>query len=340
MASGADLVSGERDDTFARACRCGARVNMVTMTTVMEDDLAPLRRGLVAFCYQMLGSPFDAEDAVQEVMERAWRSRAQFDPSRASLSTWCYRIAHNVCVDRLRGAARRPLPRHLQDPGIEVGAPLVPALDVPWLMPAPTAWSGGSEPASAAERAVDVRLAVTAMLQSLPPRQRGVFVLREVLGYSATETAQVLDSTVPAVNSALQRARAAVGRGATRPAPLQPDRVERYARAIERADVEALLALVSDDVVLEMPPVPAWSRGRQQYREFMANLFSWRGSGWVTKDTDGNGQPGFLLYRRTRGNCVAHTLQLFDFDCSGAISHVLVYQEPRLFSLFERSAVP
>ena len=116
--------------------------------------------------------------------------------------------------------------------------------------------------------------------------------------------------------------------------------MERYARAIERADVEALLALVSDDVVLEMPPVPAWSRGRQQYREFMANLFSWRGSGWVTKDTDGNGQPGFLLYRRTRGNCVAHTLQLFDFDCSGAISHVLVYQEPRLFSLFERSAVP
>ena len=194
---------------------------MVTMTTVMEEDLAPLRRGLVAFCYQMLGSPFDAEDAVQEVMERAWRSRAHFDPSRASLSTWCYRIAHNVCVDRLRGAARRPLPRHLQDPGIEVGAPLVPALDVPWLMPAPTAWSGGSEPASAAERAVDVRLAVTAMLQSLPPRQRGVFVLREVLGYSATETAQVLESTVPAVNSALQRARAAVGRGATRPAPLR-----------------------------------------------------------------------------------------------------------------------
>jgi RNA polymerase sigma-70 factor, ECF subfamily len=160
-----------------------------------------------------------------------------------------------------------------------------------------------------------------------------------VLGYSAAETAQVLESTVPAVNSALQRARAAVGRGAPRPAPLQPDRVERYARAIERADVEALVALVSDDVVLEMPPVSAWSRGREQYRDFMANLFSWRGASWVTKFADGNGQPAVLLYRLTPEDCVPHTLQLFDFDCSGAINHVLVYQEPRLFSLFEKAAV-
>jgi RNA polymerase sigma-70 factor, ECF subfamily len=177
------------------------------------------------------------------------------------------------------------------------------------------------------------------MLQSLPPRQRGVFVLREVLGYSATETAQVLESTVPAVNSALQRARAAVGRGASRPAPLQPDKVERYARAIERGDVEGLVALVSDDVVLEMPPVPAWSRGRQPYRDFMVNLFSWRGPSWMTKAADGNGQPALLLYRLTPEDRVPHTVQLFDFDDSGAINHVLVYQEPRLFSLFEESAV-
>jgi RNA polymerase sigma-70 factor, ECF subfamily len=302
------------------------------------DDLAALHRQLAAFCYQMLGSPFDAEDAVQEVMERAWRSRESFDATRASLSTWCYRIAHNVCVDRLRGAARRPLPRDLQDPGIEVGAPLVPALDVPWLMPAPSAWFAESEADGAAERAVDVRLAVTAMLQALPPRQRGVFVLREVMGYSATETAEALESSVPAVNSALQRARAAVGSGAARPGRLQPDRIERYARAIEHADLESLVALVSDDVVLEMPPVPAWSRGRQQYREFMTHLFSWRGTGWVTRPVNTNGQPAFLLYRLTPDGPVPHTLQLFDGDSSGAISHVLVYQEPQLFSLFERSA--
>lgn len=309
------------------------------MSTMTADDLALLRRRLVAFCYQMLGSPFDAEDAVQDVMERAWRSRESFDASRASLSTWCYRIAHNVCVDRLRGAARRPLPRDLSDPGIEVGTPLVPALDVPWLMPAPSGWLGESEAGAAVERAADVRLAVTAMLQMLPARQRGVFVLREVIGCSASETAQVLESTVPAVNSALQRARVAVGQEAARPRPLHCDRVERYARAIEHADVRALVALVADDVVLEMPPVPAWSRGRKQYREFMLHLFSWRGTRWVTHPVGSNGQPAFLLYRLTDEGRVPHTVQLFDVDESGAISHVLVYQDPRLFSLFEESAV-
>jgi RNA polymerase sigma-70 factor (ECF subfamily) len=323
----------------AAGTRAVARGSIATMTAVIADDLAPLRRRLVAFCYHMLGSPFDAEDAVQEVMERAWRSRESFDASRGSLSTWCYRIAHNVCVDRLRDAVRRSLPRDLQDPGIEVGAPLVPAPDVPWLMPAPSAWFGESEPAAAAERAADVRLAVTAMLQALPPRQRGVFVLREVMGYSASETAEVLESSVPAVNSALQRARTGIGGGPARPCPLQADRVERYARAIEQADVDALVALVSDDVVLEMPPVPAWSRGRQQYRDFMVHLFSWRGTSWVTHPVDSNGQPAILLYQLTSEGPVPHTLQLFDGDSSGAISHVLVYHEPRLFSLFEASAV-
>lgn len=309
------------------------------MPVLDSDDLAVLRRRMVAFCYQMLGSPFDAEDAAQEVMERAWRSRDSFDSSRASLSTWCYRIAHNVCVDRLRGAARRPLPRDLQDPGIELGAPLVPALDVPWLMPAPTAWLGESEVAAAADRAVDVRLAVTAMLQALPARQRGVFVLREVMGCSASETAQVLETSVPSVNSALQRARAALGDGAARPRDLQPERIERYARAIERADVDALVALVSDDVVLEMPPVPAWSRGRQQYRDFMDHLFSWRGTSWTTRPVASNGQSAFLLYQLTDDGPIGHTLQLFDVDASGAISHVLVYHEPQLFSLFEAAAL-
>lgn len=311
---------------------------MAVVSSVTADDLAGLRRRLAAFCYQMLGSPFDAEDAVQDVMERAWRSRASFDASRASLSTWCYRIAHNVCVDRLRGAARRPLPRDLSDPGIEVGAPLIPALDVPWLMPAPSAWFGESEAGEVVQRAADVRLAVTAMLQALPARQRGVFVLREVLGCSASETAHVLESTVPAVNSALQRARLAVGREPGRPRPLHSDRVERYAYAIEHADVEALVALVADDVVLEMPPVPAWSRGREQYREFMLHLFSWRGTRWVTQPVNGNGQRAILLYRLGDEGRVPHTLQLFDVDESGAISHVLVYHEPRLFSLFEPSA--
>jgi RNA polymerase sigma-70 factor, ECF subfamily len=286
----------------------------------------------------MLGSPFDAEDAVQDVLERAWRSRESYDASRASLSTWCYRIAHNVCVDRLRGTPRRPLPRDLQDPGIEIGAPLVPALDVPWLMPAPSAWTATSDVAAAVEQAADVRLAVTAVLQALPARQRGVFVLREVLGCTANETADVLQTSIHAVNSALQRARAALhpdARVATAAGPLEHEQVERYARAIERGDVEALVALVTDDVVLEMPPVPAWSRGRLPYREFMTHLFAWRGTSWQTRLVGANGQPALLLYLLSPEGPVAHTLQLFDADVHGAIGHVLVYQDPRLFALFE-----
>lgn len=305
------------------------------------ETLTSLRPRLLAFCYQMLASPFDAEDAVQDVLERAWRSRESYDATRASLSTWCFRIAHNVCVDRLRGAPRRPLPRDLQGEGIEVGAPLVPAFDVPWLMPAPSAWTATSEVGAELEQAVDVRLAVTAMLQALPARQRGAFVLREVLSCSAAETAAVLEASVPAVNSALQRARAALGlvAGTAAPsAPLDPERVERYARAIERADVDALAALVADDVLLEMPPVRAWSRGREAYREFMEYLFTSRGTGWQTWLVGANGQPGFLLYRLTPEGPVAHTLQLFDADAHGAVGHVLVYQDPRLFALFEGCA--
>jgi RNA polymerase sigma-70 factor, ECF subfamily len=312
--------------------------SILPVTTVTADSLEPLRSRLVAFCYQMLGSPFDAEDAVQDVMERAWRSRDSYDSSRASLSTWCYRIAHNICVDRLRGAPRRPLPRDLQDPGIEIGAPLVPALDVPWLMPAPTGWTAPAEAGAAMEQATQVRLAVTAMLQALPARQRGALVLREVLGCTAVETAAVLGTSVPAVNSALQRARAALNPAApaaSAAGPIEPERVERYARAIERADVDALAALVTHDVVLEMPPVPAWSRGRLPYRQFMRHLFAWRGTEWRARQAGANGQPALLLYLLTPDGPVAHTLQLFAADVHGSIGHVLVYQDPRLFALFE-----
>ncbi|QAY61626.1 sigma-70 family RNA polymerase sigma factor [Microbacterium protaetiae] len=298
------------------------------------DELDALRPALLAFCYQMLGSPFDAEDAVQDVFERALRARSRFDSARASLSTWCHRIARNVCIDRLRAAPRRPLPRDLSEPGIEIGAPLVPALDVPWLMPAPGRWFEPAEPERTATRRHDVRLAVTAMLQRLPPRQRGVLVLRDVLGYSAAETAQILELTPAAVNSSLQRARAATRAAA--PGRGIPSRsiVERYALAIERADAAALAALVAEDVVLEMPPVPAWSRGRDEYAAFMRHLFEWRGTGWRTRLTTATGQPAMLLYRVTADGDVPHTLQLF-VGTDHAIDHVLVYQDARLFALFE-----
>lgn len=311
---------------------------MIGWVSVTAEGLAALRGGLLAFCYQLLGSPFDAEDVVQDTMERAWRARESFDPAVASLSTWTFRIARNVCFDRLRESPRRPLPRDLSGPGIDVGAPLVPALDVPWLMPAPTSWWEDSEPERTAAAAEGVRLAVTAVLQALPPRQRGVFILRDVLGHSAAETAAILELSVTAVNSALQRARAAVRDRASRPARLRRETVEDYSRAIERADAAALAALVAADVVFEMPPVPQWSTGRDTYAAFMAHLFAWRGTRWATRPISANGQPGILLSLVTDAGWEPHTVQLFEADDAGlAIGHVLVYQDPRLFALFEKN---
>lgn len=316
-----------------------------SIVAIDAGDLEALRAGLLAFCYQLLGSPFDAEDAAQDAMERAWRSRASFDPGIASLSTWTFRIARNICFDRLRELPRRPLPRDLSDPGIDVGAPLVPATDVPWLMPAPSSWWDDPEPERAAIRAERVRLAVTAVLQTLPPRQRGVFILRDVLERSATDTAAILELSAAAVNSALQRARAAVAAGAPRrSAPLAPETVRPYAHAIEHADVRALAALVAADVVFEMPPVPQWAVGRAAYAAFMAKLFTWRGTQWSTAPISANGQNGILLSQLTADGPRPHTVQLFDpaeraadgTDSAGApaIGHVLVYQHPRLFALF------
>ncbi|MEN2739846.1 RNA polymerase subunit sigma-70 [Microbacterium sp. X-17] len=308
------------------------------MTAFDEAALGGLRRGLTAFCYQLLGSPFEAEDAAQDALERSWRARDTFDPAKGSLSTWCYRIARNVCLDRLREAPRRPLPRDLRDPRLEAGAPLVPALDVPWLLPAPTGWAAASEVEGRAERREEVRFAVTAMLQYLSPVQRGAFVLRDVIELSAAETAAVLEVSVASANSALQRARAAIAAGVERAHPPAPGAVEGYARAIERADVDALASLVADDLVFEMPPVPDWSIGVAPYLAFMAHLFSWRGVEWSTTPISAGGQPGFLLYRGVGEAREPHTLQLFDGDAGGAIGHVLVYQHPRLFALFEEDA--
>jgi RNA polymerase sigma-70 factor (ECF subfamily) len=311
------------------------------MSGVTGEQLDELRGRLRSFCYQMLGSPFDADDAVQDVLERAWRARAQYDEARSSLATWCFRIARNVCIDRLRETGRRPLPRDLREPGIDIGAPLVPALDVPWLMPAPAGWSSGSVVEEAAERSGELRFAVTALLQSLPATQRGAFTLREVLGFSAQETAAVFDTTVPAINSALQRARAALRDRTRQTGSVDPARVERYAAAIESGEVQALVSLVAADVVLEMPPVPAWSRGVLQYRDFMAQLFLLRGTDWATRlMTTAGDQPGLLLYAVESGRRVPHTVQLFAADETGAIDHVLVYRDDRLFALFEQHFRP
>lgn len=162
-----------------------------------------------------------------------------------------------------------------------------------------------------------------------------------MLGLSAADTAAVLDTTVPAVNSALQRARVGVRAGAGGSSPVDRERVERYAAAIERRDVDMLTSLVAADVVLEMPPVPAWSAGVEPYSEFLTALFRRRGTNWSTRPmATAGGEPGLLLYAVEGGRRVPHTVQLFSANGSGVIGHVLVYRHDRLFSLFEDRSVP
>lgn len=305
----------------------------------LDGFLRERRRDLWAFCYQMLGSPFDADDAVQDVSERAWRARDGFDPARGTRAGWVFRIARNVCVDRLRGAGRRALPRDLGGPGLEVGAPLVPRFDVPWLQPAPSSWLGGDDTGDAVVRGSEVRLAVTALLQAMPAQQRAAFVLRDVLGYSAADAAAALDLSVPAVNSALQRARARLAEPTPDDLPSQrrveASRVEQYADALAAGDAAALERLVAADVIFEMPPVPHWSQGREPYRAFMEHLFRWRGSQWETRLVSANHQPGLLAYLVGDEGPRPHTVQLFSGGPDGLLTHVLVCQDPRLFALFE-----
>ena len=240
-------------------------------------EFEPYRGELVAYCYRMLGSFHEAEDLVQETMLRAWKARDRYDRTRASVRTWLYRIATNVCLSALEGRARQPLPSGLGAPSGDPGAPLTPALDIPWLQPFPDARFD-------TEMRADMRLALVAAMQVLPPRQRAVLVLREVLDFSAAEVAAQLGTTVPAVNSALQRARAALADAGDAGEVAEPDDpgvravIQRYVRAFEAADVAALVRLLTDEAVLEMPPVPLWYRGRRDYGLFMGRVFEMRGT--------------------------------------------------------------
>jgi RNA polymerase sigma-70 factor (ECF subfamily) len=293
-----------------------------------------LHRGeLLAFCYRMAGSFHEAEDLVQETMLRAWRAQERYDPARASVRTWLYRIATNVCLSALAGRARRPLPSGLGAPSDDPGAPLTPALDVPWLQPFP---DGRVD----AGLRTDMRLALVAALQAVPPRQRAVLILRDVLDFSAAEVAAQLGTTVPAVNSALQRARSSAADLGEAEAVREPDDpevravVDRYLRAFEAADVPALVRLLTDDAVLEMPPVPLWYRGISDYGLFMHRVFEMRGSGWGTTRHTANGQPAFAAYApQPDGRLGLHTLQVLTVT-GGRVAANVVFADPRVFEVF------
>lgn len=297
-------------------------------------DFEPYRGELVAYCYRMLGSFHEAEDLVQETLLRAWKARDRYDPARASVRTWLYRIATNVCLTALEGRGRRPLPSGLGVPSDDPGAPLVPAPDVPWLQPFPDARFD-------VEIRTDLRLAWVAAVQVLPARQRAVLVLREVLAFTAAEVAEQLGTTVAAVNSALQRARSALAGVVDAGTVTEPDDpgvrevVQRYVQAFEAADVPALVRLLAHDAVLEMPPVPLWYRGSRDYGRFMERVFAMRGTGWGVRALTANGQPALATYApKTGGGHRLHTVQVLTV-AEGRVVHNVVFADPRVLDAFD-----
>jgi RNA polymerase sigma-70 factor, ECF subfamily len=300
-------------------------------------NLEPYRGELIAYCYRMLGSFHEAEDLAQETMLRAWKARERYDESRASVRTWLYRIATNVCLTALEKAARRPLPSGLVEASHDPGAPLTPALDISWLQPFP---DGRVE----VDTRADLRLALVAAMQTLSAKQRAVLVLRQVLDFSAAEVATQLETTVPAVNSALQRARAALA-GVGDPGEIaEPDDpqtrkvVERYAHAFEAADVPGLVRLLTDDAILEMPPVALWYRGSGYYGQFMERVFQMRGPGWRVTPIRANGQPALAAYApEADGGHRLHSLQVLSVT-AGRVAHNVVFADPRIFEFFSLPA--
>jgi RNA polymerase sigma-70 factor (TIGR02960 family) len=262
----------------------------------------PYRRELQAHCYRMLGSLQDAEDAVQDTLLAAWQGLAEFE-ERASVRTWLYRIATNRCLNVLRTASRRPA-MAWNIPGIEPPEPTRLG-EATWLEPYPDALLADAAgapigPEARYEQAESISLAFVTALQVLPPRQLAVLVLRDVLGFHATEVAGMLDSTVESVTSALKRARASLERrrAAAAGSPAEAATVAKFTRAYESADLDALVALLTDDAFMSMPPIPFEYEGRDAVARFCASLFA-VGRRIDLVPTRANGQPAFGSYVRT-----------------------------------------
>ncbi|RFU39944.1 sigma-70 family RNA polymerase sigma factor [Actinomadura logoneensis] len=304
-----------------------------------DRRIEPFRTELFAYCYRMLGSVHDAEDLVQETWLRAWRAREQYDETRGSLRTWLYRIATNACLTALKSRGGRPLPSGLVAESDPL-APLVPG-EHAWLQPLPDSLLGADDPAVTVIDRSSLRLAFASALQHLSARQRGTLILRDVLSFSASETAEILDTTVASVNSSLQRARARLRETGIRQelvgepsAAEQRTWVERYMKAFEAADVEAIKRLVTEDVLMEMPPMLNWFTGRANYGLFMNWVFDAAGTEWLLREVTANGgQPGFAAYRRVGDVHQAHTLQVFTVTAEG-IDRNSVFQGAEIFAAF------
>ena len=313
----------------------------------VDADLGTLeqyRIELAGYCYRMLGSTFDADDAVQETLVRAWRGWDSFE-GRSAVRSWLYRIATNVCLDMLRSRQRRALPMDLSSPvpaTTPVGEPLPESV---WVEPMP---DGAVVPVTSdpADRAVlrdSIRLAFVSALQNLPPRQRAVLILREVLCWQASEVAELLDTTVASVNSALQRARATLAESAPAPTEAKPadalgDRerelLAKYVDAFERYDIDTLVTLLHDDASISMPPLALWLRGRDDlYHWYLGTGIGCKGSRLLP--TIANGYPAFGQYRVNHDGPghVPWSLQVIEID-GDRIGHVHHFLDTSLFARF------
>jgi RNA polymerase sigma-70 factor, ECF subfamily len=309
----------------------------------LDHELEPHRAELTAYCYRMLASPFEAQDAVQETFIRAWRGLDRFE-GRAALRSWLYRIATNVCLDMLSARQRRALPMDLGPAGAPDGANLATLSEATWIQPIPDGLVvSEGDPAELALARETVRLALIAALQYLPARQRAVLILHEVLHWQAREVAELLDTSVASVNSALQRARATLAArnvSIDDPSPaLQPtDRalLDRYVQAFERYDMDQLTSVIREDATQSMPPYELWLRGREDILRF------WSGAGIACSGSrvlpamSANGAPTFGQYRPSPdGGYDPWALQVLELSAGGILGMTFFLDTDTLFPLFD-----
>jgi len=315
------------------------------MTTTVPAELEDFpqlteryQRELLAHCYRMSGSVHEAEDLVQETFLRAWKASASFQ-GRSSVRTWLYKIATNVCLTNLEGRPRRPLPSGLGTPDQPAGDALEQDVEIPWLEPVP-------DTSVLVEERDSIRLAFVAALQHLPPKQRAVLVLRDVLRWKAAEVAEALDTTVAAVNSALQRAHAqmaqrdldedGVDAGALTAA--QRAMLDRYVDAFWRKDVEEIVSMLTEEAVFEMPPFTSWFKGRRNIAWLIGNECPGGSLDMPMVATTANGMPAYGLYMRSpEGGFEPFQLQVLQLTGDPdrpEVSRVDAFFDTRLFATF------
>jgi RNA polymerase sigma-70 factor (ECF subfamily) len=306
----------------------------------LEQTFEQLRGELTAYCYRMLASPFEAEDAVQDTFIRAWRGFERFE-GRAALRSWLYRIATNVCLDMLNGRQRRARPMDLGPAREPEAANLHTLPETTWIEPIPDSLVDAGDPADVAVARDTIRLAFVAAMQHLPPRQRAVLILCEVLRWRASEVAELLDTSVASVNSALQRARATLDSADITPASSSLDEADRelltrYVDAFQRYDMDALTSLIREDATQSMPPYDLWLRGRD-------DIFSWwvgpgigcRGSR-VVPVVSANGAPAFGQYKPSADGdgYEPWALQVLELSGGRIVELTFFLDTDKLFPLF------